>query len=841
MINHRTNGPGSAAVISAWVIFIAALTTLAGAEILDFGFFKSTESFHGPFRNESSQTAYAFAVGLGKSPTIRQLFTTAGDTPDAPSRSNLRLWINGQPAGPAHALHAEIRNQGGGRYSHWGNVLLFSLPPDTINEAGTTAVVEYSLRLQNKIYSFGWLGLVLSSAFLTFRAWQRDPESLRRKAALSARSASAGALALFSVAAVATATYLVTIVIGFGQGYALPNTAVFQLLPWTRQLAIYEPTAQYLIVLVAMVGAALSWLSPSAFQKNEAGLIRCWTRYGLLVVAALFLFSLGATWSGIARREDLQTSAMGGLIPFIDAHGYFDMTFMQVITGHWEPLLEQRPLAAAHRALMMFLAGYSNVRFLLLQALAIAAVTYAATRSVMHWRGLWAGMTFFGLALALVRPYLTTHLTEPLGLFWVLLSLPFLIRLLRDGSLVDGAVSFLTTTLSLLTRMGSMFTIPAFAVWLVWTQARNAKRLKFALVTIAAVLLGCSLMSVILLRLYGSGSGFLGSNFSSVICGATHGGDWTVCESMYRDDLRKLGAGFSAEQAHYLYAKAWEGFRREPSIFFGRLIEGERVFLENLVQVSLGGYTMRGIPRWFPWKAWALMAAFGLAITLWLRRERSELSFWLFMWLGLLTSAPLVIFADGWRILSSVLPFVAVFFACGFATRQEVASAVPTENRTPRLALAGLLVTMSLWIVTPGMAHRLDPIGAAAFRTVQPNAGERVVLGSRHMAGFIVVPDDQAVPRDVASMRRSDFIQAFEYSGNGMYQKLNLPPPSVAFAFVAAPNTNGTDGSLFLAPPEVLARRDVLAWRLTLETPSEEGRGYWFRVSEANPVVLPLK
>jgi len=90
-------------------------------------------------------------------------------------------------------------------------------------------------------------------------------------------------------------------------------------------------------------------------------------------------------------------------------------------------------------------------------------------------------------------------------------------------------------------------------------------------------------------------------------------------------------------------------------------------------------------------------------------------------------------------------------------------------------------------------------------------------------------------------MRRSDFIQAFEYSGNGMYQKLNLPPPSVAFAFVAAPNTNGTEGSLFLAPPEVLARRDVLAWRLTLETPSEEGRGYWFRVSEANPVVPPLK
>jgi hypothetical protein len=148
---------------------------------------------------------------------------------------------------------------------------------------------------------------------------------------------------------------------------------------------------------------------------------------------------------------------------------------------------------------------------------------------------------------------------------------------------------------------------------------------------------------------------------------------------------------------------------------------------------------------------------------------------------------------------------------------------------------------MSLWIVTPGVAHRLDPIGAEAFRTVQPNTAERVVLGSKHMAGFIVVPDDQPVPRDIASMRRSDFIQAFEYSGNGMYQKLPLPPSSVAFAFVAVPNTNGTEGSLFLAPAEVLARRDVPAWRLTLETPSEEGHGYWFRVSAASPVVPPLK
>src|SRR5205085_9697748 len=98
------------------------------------------------------------------------------------------------------------------------------------------------------------------------------------------------------------------------------------------------------------------------------------------------------------------------------------------------------------------------------------------------------------------------------------------------------------------------------------------------------------------------------------------------------------------------------------------------------------------------------------------------------------------------------------------------------------------------------------------------NAGERVVLGSSHMAGFVVVPDDQPVPNDVPSMRRSAFKTAFDYSGNESYQKLTLPDPSTAFAFIAAPNANGSDGNLFLAPPEVLTRREVRAWRMTLFT-----------------------
>jgi hypothetical protein len=102
------------------------------------------------------------------------------------------------------------------------------------------------------------------------------------------------------------------------------------------------------------------------------------------------------------------------------------------------------------------------------------------------------------------------------------------------------------------------------------------------------------------------------------------------------------------------------------------------------------------------------------------------------------------------------------------------------------------------------------------------------------MAGLVVVPDDNSVPIDVPAMRRSEFKTAFEYSGNETYQALTLPAPSTSFAFVAAPNADGSHGNLFMAPPEVLSRRDVPAWRFSLDDPDEENV-YWFRVNTATP------
>ena len=55
----------------------------------------------------------------------------SGDTASDPRASQLQLFEDGKPLGPAHSTHDDIRKDGSGRYSHWGDVLYFSTSDNT--------------------------------------------------------------------------------------------------------------------------------------------------------------------------------------------------------------------------------------------------------------------------------------------------------------------------------------------------------------------------------------------------------------------------------------------------------------------------------------------------------------------------------------------------------------------------------------------------------------------------------------------------------------------------------------------------------------------------------------
>lgn len=53
------------------------------------------------------------------------------DTEGASTRSRLRLFEDDVELGPAHALHADIRKEGGGRFAHWNGKLYFASSDNT--------------------------------------------------------------------------------------------------------------------------------------------------------------------------------------------------------------------------------------------------------------------------------------------------------------------------------------------------------------------------------------------------------------------------------------------------------------------------------------------------------------------------------------------------------------------------------------------------------------------------------------------------------------------------------------------------------------------------------------
>lgn len=58
-------------------------------------------------------------------------FGTTGDSNTQPSVSTLRVFEDGKELGAAHAKHADISSIGTGKFSHWGNSLIFSASDNT--------------------------------------------------------------------------------------------------------------------------------------------------------------------------------------------------------------------------------------------------------------------------------------------------------------------------------------------------------------------------------------------------------------------------------------------------------------------------------------------------------------------------------------------------------------------------------------------------------------------------------------------------------------------------------------------------------------------------------------
>jgi hypothetical protein len=827
----------------------------------------------GPFASETAISSQAFLLPLGK-PLLRDCcLDSGGDNNEKPTRSHLRLWINGIEMGPAHAPHPDIRAGGTIGFSHWTNHILFSLPPSAENTPEVQAIIKYEWRPRTTVLVlvviatvvlgllFYWgtvIDLLQMSVVIFGRArskgqrvaadfWKRWGGAI----AYALARAPYGLLYVLGIVTLSgSATYLICTAYAFATGWALPGTAFVRWSSVGYWAAESEPYLGHLLLACAGVGTIVAWITralPCAAQdaanRDEVAIGKLFPRCLFLIVVSALVLSASAMRAGLVRPGDLQFASMGGLIAFSDAGGYISGAYDQATHGDWNVISIRRPFAAAFRSVLLFFGGFSIPNMLLIQETLLALALCYAAAAVARWRGLWVGLAFAGFAYTYVRTFGPTPLTEPLGLCWALLSVPFLIAALETRALTYALLTLAMTTLALMTRMGSMFWIPALFLWIFWYFGRVVKQRLIAGASALVVLLSLFATNILLQRLYGGSDQETGSNFSYTLCGLTLGTTWDGCLHKLAEQGIKLPPN-EAAATKIVYQMAGENLKKDPAVFFHRLVAGVQSFGQGLTNWLWTGYLGKQ-PAWGP-RMWLLpIMTLGLLYAMLAQRRRGELEFWLLFWLSLVASASIVIFDDGWRVLTVSHPLVALFFALGMSGPVlPLRAGQLGRSVTAKVGGTILAIAVALFFAVPWAAHRvagLEHLSERPSFAQEPDVA--IVAGGRRMTGFLVVADDAPLRADIPTLHLSDFIKLVQDSSVEHYQGLVNPvAPEVPFGFVFTPRLEKQVSSeyRYIVPAFVMEQRDVAIWRFKTEhwqTKPQDlpgyGADYWFYVTHA--------
>lgn len=834
-------------LVARAVFWPLALLTLISVA-LQFGAWGAEFTINGPFAAETNPPRASLILAVPQeqeTPWWRE--PLLGDDSASPFRSWLKLRIDGREMGPPHSLHETIRSGTTAGFSHWGSHVIFSLPPGVKNGPEATVTLQYALRPRIQLtFALGILSLLFG--------WLAYPDALKWFAKRHGRQLAAFLLkiphlllfALCLAGAAAASVYFASSLYALTTGWALPTTALIRWWPAAEWAASNEPYFGYVLLMLAGAGTVSTWLMSSSVLHRpvvasiDRSMRTLLARCGFPIAAGAFVLCVSAMWAGIVRPGDLNWANLGGLVPFSDANDYLSAAFDQVRDGVWNAVALNRPLAASFRSVLLIFSSFSLPLMLILQACLVAGASCFATWAIVLWRGVWAGIAFFALTYIYASVFVQTTLTEPLGLFWALLSIPFFIESFRSRSASAALVAFAMTTAALMTRMGSMFTIPALLVWLVWQFANGiAARIRIGVVAVV-VLLGVLGLNSLLLNTFGTGEESTGSNFSYVLCGLTIGANWQGCPAKLANEGKPL-TGHAAAKAKQLYSMAWINFRAKPEIFFSRLADNLENFTSDFPKAIWQGYQgALGEPDWLFRNTLTAICLAGLAYTIARRTKSVEIAFWILVCASIAVSASVIYPDDGRRTLAASHPLIAMLFATGLSSPALIPATAPSPFRLSRYGWIGLVVAGLLFLCVPWMTHRFIA-GPSVDAVPMEKNGEAFVFGGRRISGVLVVKDDAPLRTDIPSLHLSEFESILRQSGIEFYQDLIHPiSPPLPFAFLFAPRLEKGSGSslLYIAPPEVLDRRDVPAWHFNLKRWSYKPGGYreyWFYVTKAEP------
>ncbi|HVY88308.1 MAG TPA: hypothetical protein VG942_05530 [Hyphomonadaceae bacterium] len=807
-----------------------------GVIILQLGLIRQSETFRGPFtadQNTGSQLKYVTLKDLGAWGLV------GNRIPDSKGISDLQFWINNTPLPQPHSLHDQLR-KGVTGYSHWDDTVLFALPPDTLNSETTVARADYPLtpRLWTFIFPVLTFGLAILLHRRRMFRWIKGSSLSLRLVLLSPY----GALIALGWAAVAGGAAFAAIQVwAMATGEALTLALPFRSKLVSNIYSWLDPAIPLFLIILSMIGVALGWAAVNrrvrqAAQRTELAIIRWMRWFGLPVLAVYFLASAGASWAGLYRQG--QITSFLGLVPYFDAGGYFSDVVSYLRDGHWSEFTSRRPLAGAFRATVMVLGDMRYTLAITVQTVALAAASYFACMSILRWRGVWAGMTFLALVYLTIRSQLSTTMTEPVSLIVAICAVPFFVEALRTKSAWQGLIGVFLMSAALWMRPGALFLIPALPLWfgLYFGNSWSDKAKRFAIAT--SVVLAMFAFDILLGLLFGSGSP---GNFAFTICGLSIGDSWSACLTRFPEEYAAHSHS-NGELIAWLYSKAIENLRHDVRPLLHIMTTDPIRFMSETPRAMIRGYSAMPMEKGFPMELWLLAIPVSYLVTLPYRNWRREGLFWGIVALAVISSTTIFYFTDGVRSFSVVYVLIAAFVGlCMFSQSSRRLDSHRTATKQLRIGRIGVASGMVALCVIPLLGRLV--LGFAPVPTpIAPGTNERiaVVKGAEWASGVLVVADDQPLPHGVPAVHFQQFADNVRLTGAEESQGIITPtPPPLPFGFMIMSRVDQGTGSITLiTPPEMVTRKDVPMWRVSLEGWLQTGKLFsenWFHVISAMP------
>ena len=305
-----------------------------------------------------------------------------GDQANRLARSDLRLYEDGRPLGPPQAQHADIREQGGGGFSHWLRYLLFSTPdhsdPRTNGRVYTvTATARLAPAIIDWTLAIGSGGVLLGLGLLAWRQRTGLLAAVRRRAAHLWRRrwdyAAAGAFP----AAVGVFAWLALPPIWNGS-----DSVIWLLWPWN--LFPHHP-----ILYPTFMAFATTWFAESRAVLSFATAVQHLAAIGALIyLASAFR----------ARRQIVIVSVLACLGTALQLYAQglmteaLDLSFLCILLGAVLRLRRDGMNTAVGAALFVGLLGGLLTRHasIVFAAIPLAYVLIAALWSEQRWsRSAW--------------------------------------------------------------------------------------------------------------------------------------------------------------------------------------------------------------------------------------------------------------------------------------------------------------------------------------------------------------------------------------------------------------------------------------------------------------------